>query len=72
MCSADVFSSKSYLELKGDDVVIYQMMEAFAGLYTCVVSYQMNGRKLNFTRTINIKSIGKRLAISSYVFILFI
>ncbi|XP_056613414.1 interleukin-1 receptor accessory protein [Triplophysa dalaica] len=57
MCSAVVFSSLSSLEVKGDDVVIHLMMEAFAGLYTCVVSYQMNGRKLNFTRTINIKAI---------------
>ncbi|KAI7800993.1 interleukin 1 receptor accessory protein precursor [Triplophysa rosa] len=57
MCSNVVFTSLSSVELKGDDVVIHMMMETFAGLYTCVVSYQMNGRKLNFTRTINIKAV---------------
>ncbi|XP_073674559.1 interleukin-1 receptor accessory protein-like [Garra rufa] len=41
-------------EQKGDDVVIYRMMGPFKGLYTCVVSYQMNGRTLQFTRTINV------------------
>ncbi|XP_043115360.1 interleukin-1 receptor accessory protein isoform X2 [Puntigrus tetrazona] len=39
-------------ELKGDNLVIYRMMEPYSGLYTCVVSYQMNGRTLQFTRSI--------------------
>ncbi|KAK2881694.1 hypothetical protein Q8A67_018962 [Cirrhinus molitorella] len=42
------------LELKGDNVVIYRMLEPYKGLYTCVVSYQMNGRTLQFTRNINV------------------
>lgn len=41
-------------ELKGDDLVIYRMFEPFASLYMCVVSYQINGRKLQFTRYINV------------------
>lgn len=57
LCRNALFSFPSSVELKGDDVVIHMMMEAFAGLYTCVVSYQMNGRKLNFTRTINIRAV---------------
>uniref|UniRef100_A0A672R3W7 Ig-like domain-containing protein n=1 Tax=Sinocyclocheilus grahami TaxID=75366 RepID=A0A672R3W7_SINGR len=44
-------------ELKGDDLVIYRMMEPYTGLYTCVVSYQMNGRTLQFTRNINVIAV---------------
>nr|XP_055053496.1 interleukin-1 receptor accessory protein isoform X1 [Misgurnus anguillicaudatus] len=53
-CSTDLFAYRYDIELKGDEVAIHRMMAAYAGPYTCVVSYQMNGRKLNFTRTINI------------------
>uniref|UniRef100_A0A8C1PD08 Uncharacterized protein n=1 Tax=Cyprinus carpio TaxID=7962 RepID=A0A8C1PD08_CYPCA len=41
-------------ELEGDDLVIYSMKGVYRGLYTCVVSYQMNGRMLQFTRNINV------------------
>ncbi|XP_051965870.1 LOW QUALITY PROTEIN: interleukin-1 receptor accessory protein-like [Xyrauchen texanus] len=44
-------------ELKGDDVVIYIMLSPYVGVYTCVVSYQMNGHTLNFTRTLNITAV---------------
>ncbi|XP_059389916.1 interleukin-1 receptor accessory protein isoform X2 [Carassius carassius] len=44
-------------ELKGDDLVIYRMFEPFTGLYTCVVSYQINGRTLQFTRYIHVIAV---------------
>ncbi|XP_048016167.1 interleukin-1 receptor accessory protein isoform X2 [Megalobrama amblycephala] len=55
LCRSGVFRGDR--ELKGDDLVIYRMYDAYAGLYTCVVSYQMNGRTLQFTRAINIITV---------------
>ncbi|XP_058601116.1 interleukin-1 receptor accessory protein isoform X2 [Onychostoma macrolepis] len=55
LCRFCVFRGER--ELKGDNLVIYRMMEPFTGLYTCVVSYQMNGRTLQFTRNINVTAV---------------
>ncbi|XP_016148268.1 interleukin-1 receptor accessory protein-like [Sinocyclocheilus grahami] len=55
LCRYDLFQRDR--ELKGDDLVIYRMMEPYTGLYTCVVSYQMNGRTLQFTRNINVIAV---------------
>ncbi|XP_056330200.1 interleukin-1 receptor accessory protein isoform X2 [Danio aesculapii] len=44
-------------EVIGDDLQIYRMTEPYIGLYTCVVSYLMNGRTLNFTRNINVTGV---------------
>lgn len=57
LCRSELFIGNR--ELKGDDLVIYRMYTPYAGLYTCVVSYQMNGRTLQFTRAINITAVGK-------------
>ncbi|XP_052431417.1 interleukin-1 receptor accessory protein-like isoform X2 [Carassius gibelio] len=54
-CSTHLF--QGHRKLKGDDLVIYWMMESYTGLYTCVVSYQMNGRMLQFTRNINVTAV---------------
>ncbi|KTG36606.1 hypothetical protein cypCar_00040580 [Cyprinus carpio] len=54
-CRTTLFRSDR--ELKGDGLVIYRMLEPYTGLYTCVVSYQMNGRTLNFTRSINVTAV---------------
>lgn len=54
-CRTTLFRSDR--ELKGDGLVIYRMLEPYIGLYTCVVSYQMNGRTLNFTRSINVTAV---------------
>ncbi|XP_051522214.1 interleukin-1 receptor accessory protein-like [Myxocyprinus asiaticus] len=56
-CRTDGFWFTMDRELKGDDVVIYRMLDPYAGVYTCVVSYQMNGRMLNFTRTLNVTAV---------------
>ncbi|KAK7171391.1 hypothetical protein R3I93_003864 [Phoxinus phoxinus] len=55
LCRSDLFRGDR--ELKGDDLVIYRMSVVYAGLYTCVVSYQMNGRTLQFTRAINVTAV---------------
>ncbi|KAL0175187.1 hypothetical protein M9458_031155, partial [Cirrhinus mrigala] len=55
LCRFTLFQGER--ELKGDDLVIYRMVEPNKGLYTCVVSYQMNGRTLQFTRTINVTPV---------------
>ncbi|XP_016089099.1 interleukin-1 receptor accessory protein [Sinocyclocheilus grahami] len=55
LCRTELFRGDR--ELKGDDLVIYRMMEPYTGLYTCVVSYQMNGRTLQFTRNINVIAV---------------
>ncbi|KAL0175190.1 hypothetical protein M9458_031158, partial [Cirrhinus mrigala] len=52
LCRYSLFQGER--AMKGDDLVIYRMVEPHRGLYTCVVSYQMNGRTLQFTRTINV------------------
>ncbi|XP_035389988.1 interleukin-1 receptor accessory protein isoform X11 [Electrophorus electricus] len=44
-------------EVKGNDLVIYMMMEYYAVPYTCLVSYQSSGRIYHFTRTINVKAV---------------
>uniref|UniRef100_A0A9J7ZSN3 Interleukin-1 receptor accessory protein n=2 Tax=Cyprinus carpio carpio TaxID=630221 RepID=A0A9J7ZSN3_CYPCA len=51
-CNSHLFGNGR--ELEGDDLVIYSMKGVYRGLYTCVVSYQMNGRMLQFTRNINV------------------
>ncbi|XP_051535263.1 interleukin-1 receptor accessory protein-like isoform X2 [Myxocyprinus asiaticus] len=55
LCNTNLFTMDR--ELKGDDVVIYRMLSPYAGVYTCVVSYQMNGHTFNFTRTLNITAV---------------
>ncbi|XP_039516191.1 interleukin-1 receptor accessory protein isoform X1 [Pimephales promelas] len=54
-CRSDPFRGDR--ELKGDDLVIHRMYVTYAGLYTCVVSYQMSGRTLQFTRHINVTAV---------------
>ncbi|XP_076832224.1 interleukin-1 receptor accessory protein isoform X2 [Brachyhypopomus gauderio] len=44
-------------EVKGNDLVIYTMMQHYAVPYTCVVSYSSNGRSHHFTRTISVKAV---------------
>ncbi|TRY83675.1 hypothetical protein DNTS_027967 [Danionella cerebrum] len=52
LCRYNVFRGDR--EVIGDNLRIFRMSEAYSGLYTCVVSYQMNGRALNFSRSINV------------------
>ncbi|XP_077063247.1 interleukin-1 receptor accessory protein isoform X1 [Siphateles boraxobius] len=54
-CRSDLFRGDR--ELKGDDLIIHRMSVPYAGLYSCVVSYQMNGRTLQFTRGINVTAV---------------
>ncbi|XP_067307482.1 interleukin-1 receptor accessory protein isoform X2 [Pseudorasbora parva] len=54
-CHSEYFQGDR--EVKGDALVIYRLKRPYAGLYTCVVSYQMNGRSLQFTRAINITPV---------------
>ncbi|XP_066565819.1 interleukin-1 receptor accessory protein [Amia ocellicauda] len=46
-------------EVKGNKVIIYIMREAYAGNYTCVVNYTVNGKPATLTRTITVKVVGR-------------
>ncbi|KAL6471912.1 hypothetical protein MHYP_G00205620 [Metynnis hypsauchen] len=56
-CSRDFASYFFERQIKGDEVMIYNLLIGMEGPYTCIVSYQNNGHALQFTRTINIKPV---------------
>ncbi|XP_030632528.1 interleukin-1 receptor accessory protein [Chanos chanos] len=56
-CGPVVLHSSLRREVRNNDLVIHAMMAVFEGLYTCVVSYENNGRTLNFSRIINVKAV---------------
>ncbi|XP_028817815.1 interleukin-1 receptor accessory protein isoform X2 [Denticeps clupeoides] len=45
------------IEVKGDSIVVHLMLKAYEGPHTCVVSYEANGRGINFTRVVNVTAV---------------
>uniref|UniRef100_A0A665US24 Interleukin 1 receptor accessory protein n=1 Tax=Echeneis naucrates TaxID=173247 RepID=A0A665US24_ECHNA len=44
-------------EQKGASLQVYIMLDVYQGLYICTVTYQKQGKTLNFTRSINVTAV---------------
>ncbi|XP_062873224.1 interleukin-1 receptor accessory protein isoform X2 [Trichomycterus rosablanca] len=58
-CRSNIINSYM-MEVHGDEVVIYQMLTMYAGLYTCVVHYQSNGHTFHYSHGINVKAVSSK------------
>ncbi|XP_076138456.1 interleukin-1 receptor accessory protein [Alosa pseudoharengus] len=45
------------MKADGDTVTVYSMYQFFQGNYTCVVSYDKAGRRVNFTRVVHVVAV---------------